>query len=252
VNCYTTGHRNNATVVAAFAEGGPFPVVPVSAGLQPGPMFTFGTLRGTMPLLQEAMADGREWFYCDHGYFKSGHFAGYYRVTRNAWQHDGRGLAEPGRWASLGLRIKPWQRGGRSVLVCPPGEVYAALHGFTSVGWLEETTAQLKAATDRPVIVRTKPGKQNHPGPLEHALRDCHAIVVHSSNAAVDALLAGVPVFCTAPCAAQTMGHTDPALIETPLYPDDRERWARVLAANQWTLDEMRDGACWHDLNCES
>jgi hypothetical protein len=68
----------------------------------------------------------------------------------------------------------------------------------------------------------------------------------------VDALLAGVPVFCTAPCAAQTMGHTDPALIETPLYPDDRERWARVLAANQWTLDEMRDGACWHDLNCES
>ena len=29
----------------------------------------------------------------------------------------------------------------------------------------------------------------------------------------------------------------------------DRERWARVLAANQWTVEEMRSGVCWRELN---
>ena len=69
-----------------------------------------------------------------------------------------------------------------------------------------------------------------------------------ASNAAVEALLSGVPVFCTGPCAAYRMGKPDVTEIETPALPDDRERWARVLAANQWTLDEMADGTCWREL----
>lgn len=246
---YQTGHRNNLTVCTAFAEGTGFPLAGIADGLKPGPFFTYGLLRGTKAFLDTAIREGREFYYADNGYLRPGHWDGYFRVTRNAWQHDGTGTAKPGKWQALGLNIKPWQRGGRSVLVCPPGDVYAALHGFSAAAWLADTVAKVQAATDRPVIVRGKPSKTNNPGPLEHALRDCHAIVVHSSNAAVDALLAGVPVFCTAPCAAQAMGCADVCAIESPRYPDDRERWAQVLAANQWTLDEMKNGTCWKELN---
>lgn len=45
-------------------------------------------------------------------------------------------------------------------------------------------------------------------------------MVTWTSNAAVDALLAGVPVFCTGDCAASVMGRSDPINIEYPYYPD--------------------------------
>jgi hypothetical protein len=30
--------------------------------------------------------------------------------------------------------------------------------------------------------------------------------------------------------------------------PDDRESWAATLAAQQWTLEEMRSGLAWREL----
>jgi hypothetical protein len=104
----------------------------------------------------------------------------------------------------------------------------------------------LKASTDREIRVRTK--EQRKAVPFAQALQGAHAVVCWTSNAAVDALLAGFPVFCTAPCAAYRMGQTDLAKIECPFFPPDREQWARNLAANQWTLNEMTSGQCWREL----
>ncbi|MEQ8504625.1 MAG: hypothetical protein RIB80_04815 [Rhodospirillales bacterium] len=73
-------------------------------------------------------------------------------------------------------------------------------------------------------------------------------MVTWTSNAAVDALLAGVPVFCTGDCAASVMGRSDPINIEYPYYPDNRYEWAATLAANQWTLDEIASGMMWAAL----
>jgi hypothetical protein len=84
--------------------------------------------------------------------------------------------------------------------------------------------------------------------PLSADLVGAWALVTHSSNAAVEALLEGVPVFCTAPCAAYRMGRPDVAAIEAPALPDDREQWAWNLARAQWTLAEMKSGECWRDL----
>ena len=68
------------------------------------------------------------------------------------------------------------------------------------------------------------------------------------TSAAVAAVIAGVPVFTLADCCATIMGRKSVAQIEDPLYPDDRERWLSVLAANQWSVDELRDGTCWRAL----
>ena len=99
--------------------------------------------------------------------------------------------------------------------------------GFDAEAWLQTTLKTLKRHTDREIWVRAKKGNTT---PLDADLKDCHAVVAHSSNAAVVALLAGVPVFCTAPCAAYRMGEADMSKIEMPVYPDDREQWAWNLA----------------------
>jgi hypothetical protein len=207
----------------------------------------YGCLRGLLLTLKQARAEGRTWWYMDNGYFRPGHFHGYYRVTRNALQHDGTGNASSERWERHGLDIQPWRK-GRHVLVCPPSQKFGALFGFNAVAWLQTTLNTLRRHTDRPIRVRMKKG---NPVSLAEDLKDCHAVVAHSSNAAVEALLAGVPVFCTAPCAAYRMGRADLSKIEMPVYPEDREPWAWNLADHQFTLEEMRSGLCWEMLQEE-
>ena len=75
--------------------------------------------------------------------------------------------------------------------------------------WQDEVLCKLRAATDRPIRVRHREDLQRL-DPFATALDDCWALVTHQSNAAVEALLAGVPVFCTGECAATRMGTTGP------------------------------------------
>lgn len=189
-------------------------------------------------ILARARAEGRTWYYGDHAYF--GRFR-FYRITRDAYQHGGCGQSDGKRLKALGLRLAPWKT-GREILVCPPDDMFGALHGFDSRKWLAKTLRALAAATDRPVRVRHRAGAESNPVTLAKNLASAHALVTHSSNAAVEALCMGVPVFVTAPCAARAMAESDLSRIEAPYYPDDRKRWAGVLADNQWTLDEIRRG----------
>lgn len=244
---YCTGHIHSNAVCEAVRAGTSFPVVG-PAPLQKGGVIAYGFLRGLLPTLKQARMEHREWVYIDRGYFKATYgvdHSGPFRVTRNAWQHDGKGAADAARWQKLGLEIAPWQRDGTHVLVCPPGDVFTkAVGGFAATAWLNKTLMALSSATKRPVRIRLKSDATVKP--LAEDLRGAHALVTYMSNTAVEALLAGVPVFCTGPSAAQSMGKANVAEIETPVYRDDRERWAEVLAANQWTLDELRAGVANH------
>ena len=220
----------------------------------------YGCLRGSLPTLREAQkhTDKWPWFYADNGYFKAGKTEeSFFRVTRNGLQHDGRGEnPDLSRWCALGLNLWPWRRRGEYVIVCPPSRLFASLMGFSADKWLEVVVARIKSATKRPIRVRMKMSwhevKMARIPPLAEELPNAWALVTHSSNAAVEALVAGIPVFCTDPCAAAVMGKRDVLEIESPAYPADRERWAAVLANNQWTLPEMRDGTCWRMLKGEA
>jgi hypothetical protein len=214
-----------------------------------GGMLTYGEERGLRVMLDRVIAQGREWVYVDNGYFKWGHFSGYYRVTHNAYMRDGTGKGSDRRWRRLGLSIKPWQRGGSFILVCPPPARFATLRRFDEKAWLEITLAILRTHTDREIRIREKPSKREcRANPIQQAIKGAHALVSHSSNAAAEVLIEGYPVFCTDPCASSIMGESDLSKIESPRYPDGREQWACDLAAGQWTIAEMRDGTCWREL----
>lgn len=207
----------------------------------------YGFLRGLLETLDKARHEGRPWVYADRGYFRASQgddYSGYFRLTRNAYQHHGRGYFPRQRWDRLAIRMHPWRR-GRHILVCPPGEVFMNGVGTASASvWLDSTLKGLKAHTDRPIKIRHKP-RPGQGTTLIQDLQGAHALVTYMSNTAVEAVIEGVPVFCSPRSAAAVVGKTEVAEIESPAYPD-RDAWAAALASNQWTLAELRAGMANH------
>jgi hypothetical protein len=79
----------------------------------------------------------------------------------------------------------------------------------------------------------------------EDWLADVHAVVTFNSTAATEAVLAGVPVFVTAPAnAARPVSNLDLSKIETPWFPDSDQvhKWACHLAYGQFHTTELADG----------
>lgn len=223
---------------AAFAKGCGGEV---SSMFQPARAWAgFGSPK-TWEHLRAIRKAGLPWFYGDHAYFGR---RVYYRITRDAYQHSGAGETDGRRLETLGIKVQPWQRSGADVLVCPPDWGWSRLMATDPNLWLADVQRKLKANTDRAIVIR----KRNSTAPLADDLARAWAVVTYTSNVAVDALLAGVPVFVTGDCAARSMGRSDPVNIEFPRRPDDRERWAGVLADNQWTMDEIAAGSAWEKL----
>jgi hypothetical protein len=232
--------RSSPRFGKAFAHGCRGLVV-VSRDLRPGQVALFGS-PVLWPLLQEAIRLGRTWYYGDHGYFGRGR---YFRITGNAYQHHGTGAAGPARFRVFNRPVRPWMRTGRHVLICPNREIHYQLHGVDYAQWMRTVQRTLRLHTDRRIYVRQK----GCATPIQRDLADAWAVVTFSSAAALDALIAGVPVFVLAPmAAAYGMGCPDLTKIETPVYPDDREPFLWNLAANQWTLPEIAVGAAYRDL----
>jgi hypothetical protein len=208
--------------------------------LMPGDVALFGSL-ARWQLLQQAQQEGRRWFYGDHAYFGRRRF---FRITRNAYQHDAAGSADLTLLDQHGIRPQGWRRAGANVLLCPNSPAFMAAFGLDADAWVAETSAALRSHTDRPIVVRWK----HDSGSLEGALDDAWAVVVYVSVCGVHAALAGVPCFATAPCASAAFGTRDLSLIERPVRPDNRAEMAAVLAANQWTEAQIRRGVAWEKL----
>ena len=259
VHCYPSpGKRKGGKLCLAFAKGCGGAVLPVGhPRLEPGSAFFYGWTAHSAPLIARCRTEGRTWFYADNAYYFGRHR--YFRVTRNAFMHDGSGEAGPARFQGFGIRVRPWRRGGRHILITTQSELHFALRcGTTLEQWTEAVTTEIRKHSDRPIRVAHKPPVERglgnpaaHPA-FEALLEDAWAVVAHSSSTLVKALIEGVPVFSLAPSMASRMGLSDLSRIETPFYPEGREPWLWNLAANQWTREEMADGTCWRMLRDHS
>lgn len=225
----------------AFAKGCGGTITDEFDYLFDGSVATFGT-PPLWPLLRFAREQGRDVFWGDHGYFGRHK---YFRITRNALQHDGRGEATPDRFKVFMRPVQPWRKAGSYILICPNSAVYFKLHGLNVDEWLIDVRTQLAQHTDREIRIRWKTTAD----PINDDLHNAWAVVVFSSACALDALIAGVPCFTLAPFAASVrMGISDLSQIETPYYPDDREPFLWNLADNQWTIREIFSGEAWRSL----
>ncbi len=199
------------------------------AALQPGAAVFYGVRPAVAHLWAQAKAEGRDWFYIDNSYFDAVR-GGQFRVTKNSLQHTGMGRSDGNRFAALNVRVKPMRSGGDYVLLCAQSDEFMEVVAGDR-GWTERLTENLRRAHGD-VVVRFKHTQRS----LAHDLARAGLVATWSSAAAVEGLLAGVPVLCAPECCATYAGA-------------DRKAWASVLADNQWTLDEISKGIAWAALN---
>lgn len=153
------------------------------------------------------------------------------------------------RWEKLGIELKPYQEGGDHILVCGQIPWDASVQAHDHERWISHTLEHLGRITKRPVRFRPHPKISPTPmPPLEHDMERAFAVVTFSSNSAVDAAIAGLPVFAFDPGSmAWAIANRDWSYIDAPLKPP-REPWAARLAYTQWTLEEMKEGEPWRHL----
>jgi hypothetical protein len=206
----------------------------------PDPFAVWGQAWLALRAIPPAIDAGRPFWQIDNGFYRpaGGSAYGYYRFTYRSMAAIL--LRDPPRVREqLEIAMRPWRREGRHILLALPGRDFGKAMGLPVPRWIAGIVARLRAATDRPVIVRPK----GDPTPLFDHLRNCWALVTHSSNVAVDAVIAGVPVFVEPTSPAAPVGRTD-FDFEHPAMPD-RAAWWASLMAQQFSLDEMGNGfAC--------
>jgi hypothetical protein len=257
--------RSSPRVAAAFAAGcgGQATGENVLVGGPERPVALFGS-PARRDLLTQAQREGRTWYYADHAFYRR---SVYFRISRNryqalvtpamvhAWMQERcerehvpvRHLGPTARFTQTHVDVAPeWRESGSAIVICPNGREYMSWFGVDAKQWTIDVVTQLSQLTDRPIVIRWKSNSVSRPLYLD--LHDAYAVVVFSSNSAVEALRAGVPAITLAPWATTAPWASNSLTQINSLYlPPNRDRLAFLwyLAERQWTLDEIRLGMAW-------
>ena len=197
------------------------------------PIAVWGQLRGAKEILEKS----KEYYRIDHAYLGR---KDYYRLTKNDFQPAQIVERPADRWERLkrqypSIKMGEWRKGKNVVVALHRADTYKF---FGQESWPQRIEAEIRKYTDRPIILRDR----DAPGTIGAELGKAHCVVTYASNSVIDALLAGVPVFTLGPSIARPMGHADVSLIESPLYPENREEFFRHVSYCQFTPKEFQDG----------
>lgn len=164
-------------------------------------------------------------------------------------EHDG------GRLARHNVKIAPTRPPGGVVLVCGMSSKAAKSWGLLPEQWEREAADRLVAAGAL-VIYRPKPRwtdatripraqfQDSSRKSLQTALTEVDAVATHHSNAAIDALAAGLPIYTeTGIAKALSVERLEDLVGAEAPDLETRTRFMREVAWHEWTLDELASGA---------
>lgn len=153
----------------------------------------YGILRGVGEVYKNCQNVKQKFVFIDKGFFKPGHFEGYYRFGVNYFQqsYEPNGFDDTRLNQILGnepLELEKYN--GDCILVIPPSEAVAEFYhlGSTKI-WLADMLVNLSQVTERPIIVRYKSSGT----PLDEHLRQAYCVVTHTSSIAWQSLRHGIP-----------------------------------------------------------
>lgn len=224
----------------AMVAGFPAREVPSEGPGQSAPLHILGGLQfGCLELMRDICALGYDYVFWDNAYFGGGTQTDRLRITRRGYQKSWVDARPPDRAQRFGVELSPWRQSGNHIMVVPPGAAVRALFGLPE-DWTSRMIERLGRLTDREIDVSEK----GDPRPLDARLKGCHAVVTWSSNVAVLAAVAGVPVFCSPDSAAYPVAADLAEInqIHDKAKTPDRQAWLNSLAYGQFTIEEIRSG----------
>lgn len=166
----------------------------------------------------------------------------WHRLVRNHL-HQGEMLDVPvDRLGGFKSFPKQWREGGEKILVIEPGRFAAGIFHVDLNTWKYKVEEELRKYTDRPIVFREKAPKKTRQNLFKHLLdEDYYCVVNINSNAATEAVWAGVPVITLDKHITNPISRSNLSDINDLLRPN-LASWLCTLSYSQFTYDELVDG----------
>ncbi len=223
----------------------------------------YGYEKNMPGVMEDYLKAGKKVVFVDLGYWgraRKSRLWGYHKVAVNG-RHPGDYLMRKNlpdkRFQRFGLQVYPWRKNGEHILLAGMSGRAAESIGYRPEEWERWAIGEIRKHSGRKIVYRPKPtwvGATRLKGTIYDSstsplvsLKNCHAVVTHHSNVAIDGLIEGVPAFCF-DGAAKPMSLQDLSKIEEPIEPDNREQWLANLAWCQWDINEMKSGQMWRHM----
>tara|TARA_R110000782_G_scaffold249626_1_gene336836 strand:- start:1123 stop:1995 length:873 start_codon:yes stop_codon:yes gene_type:complete len=171
------------------------------------------------------------------------------------------------RWPLFKHELRPWNPTGDLIVICGQHDASEQWKGLPKMStWIEQQIKEIRKFTTRPILVRPHPRNQisfresdfenvkvrlpkrdfrtYDDTDFKATLERTWAVVNHSSNPAMEAIIKGIPVFVSESSLCHDVGNIKLADINTPAMPN-RLSWANKLAYTEWFADEIEQGLPW-------
>ena len=276
VAVYTASNESENRVLQAFYDGCPVEdkVITDLDNYEPSDVaVVFGTYKKQVPIsyrrgnvVHQQKASGKTTVILETGYLNRGsgpdhHYAaGLNGLNGRAEFHNENSPGD--RAEQFRHLVKPWRTDGKHVLLCGQVPWDTSVDHIDFTKWASRTALSLR--TDRPIIYRPHPlvntrlyssNSSEHPYGttisknqlLAADLEDCWVVVTFSSNSAVEAAIAGIPVIAEDEGSMASAIANGSGEVNNPRMLD-RTQWLNNLCYCQWTPKEMAEGSTWNQL----
>ena len=168
-----------------------------------------------------------------------------------------------------------WKADGDYVLLCMQKVGDASLRGLDIFQWTNNVAKELRAKTDRTIIVRPHPLyrkttlhnklkqeilslpnviwqdcdlTQKNFVPVQELFKDAWCTVTYTSGTGIDAVINGVPsVALDTGSMVYDVSSNSLDEINNP-YRGDKKQWTNKIAHCQWSVAEFESGECWEHV----
>lgn len=166
----------------------------------------------------------------------------WHRLTRNHI-HTGNYFEAPvDRLGMFTSFPQQWRTAGSKILVIEPGPFAAKIFNVDMTKWKYDVEAELRQYTDKEIVFREKFPKKTRPRLYKELCEDDYYCVVNiNSNAATEAVWAGVPVI-TLDYHVTSLIARDKLSDINNLYRPNLANWLCMLSYSQFTYEELLDG----------
>lgn len=196
----------------------------------------YGILRG----MQAVFRHSKHYIHLDKGYFRPGHFNGYYRISHNGTQQTKLATVptDPRRLNESRIDILPRRltAGLDKILVCPPTTEVCKYFNINQEKWLNHTAIQYK---DK-VIIRHKDSLI----PLSEHLAQARKVITFNSSVGWEALRQGIEVVSD-PHHSIVGAWQKELDIDNQLDLDSRHKFFAKMENLQLNLREIESGLLW-------
>jgi hypothetical protein len=166
----------------------------------------------------------------------------WHRLVRNHLHYNRYFDAPSDRLQNFTEFPRPWRSSGERILVIEPGEFSANIFHTDVSKWRQEITDEIRQYSDKKIVFREKIPKKQRPKLYKELLDgDYYCVVNINSNAATEAIWAGVPVITLGKHITNPVSRSQIKDIND-LYRGPLGNWLAFLSYNQFTYDELIDG----------